>query len=150
MGHEYSSTVIVGFVMDHDDFLMPFKTTTFEKFHMEDRFDQKTGKPLKPVKVVDEESIEGYVVEGEVHECSYDALDALGGIVGCSISSHGNMCTGEYFMVGIEPNGLPDGDLKLADIPRFMEECQRIKAMFAKKFGIDLGEPVITSLDSYG
>lgn len=31
-----------------------------------------------------------------------------------------------------------------------MEECQRIKAVFAIKFGIDLGEPVITSLGSYG
>lgn len=149
MGHEHSSVVIVGFTMDQDDFLMPFKTTTAEKFHMEERFDQKTGKKAKPVKVVDEEPKEGYVVEGEFFEYPSEAVDAVAVIVGCDASTHGNMCTGEYFMVGIEPNGIP-GELKLTDVAKFLPECERIKAAFAEKFGLDLGDPVITTLDSYG
>ncbi len=152
MGHEYSSSVVIGFTMDQDDFLMPFKTTTEEKFHMEERFDQKTGKKLKPTKVIDEESIEAYLVDGVTHEDSYDALDALATIVDCNISSHGNACTGEYFMVGIEPKYacVGEDEVPLTEIPKLMEDCKRIKAIFSKKFGTDLGEPVITSLGSYG
>lgn len=153
MGHEYSSATVIGFVMDQDDFLMPFKTMTEEKFHVEDRFDQRTGKKLKPVKVVDEPSEEGYVVDGEVYECSYDVMDALSSLVGCDIRQHGNACTGEDFMVSVEPkyaSALHEGSVKLAEVPKLMEECLRIRVDFKKRFGMDLGEPVITSLDSYG
>jgi len=151
MGHEYSSAVIIGFTMNQDEFLMPFKTTTDEKFHMEERFDSKTGMKLRSVKVVDEESIEGYVVEGITLENSYEVLETIAVVVGCRISSHGNMCSGDDFMIGIVPNGVETTDeVKLTDIPKLMEECQRIKAVFAKKFGIQLREPVVTTLDSYG
>ena len=151
MGHEYSSSVIIGFTMEQEEFLMPFKTVTEEKFHMEERFNPKTGKKLPDVKVIDQASEDAYLVEGETYEYEYDALDAIASIVGCNISSHGDQVSGDDFMVGIEPKGVDGNEdgIPLAEIPKLMKDCKRIKTIFSKKFGINLDEPVITTLDSF-
>ncbi len=150
MGMEHSSTVIIGFTVDQDEFLMPFKNTRPEKFHMEDRFSETTGKKLKEQRrVVDSEEAEVYTFEGEDYEDSYEVLDAIASAVKCDITQHGNYCTGEDMMIGIEPKGADGEGSTFAHIASLAPECDRIRATFKEKYGIDLGEPGVYSLGTY-
>lgn len=59
MGLNYSFHIGIGFVIPFKDVLEavnPFLKTTTEIFHMEDRYDPKTGEKLQPSKIIDIES----------------------------------------------------------------------------------------------
>lgn len=151
MGMEHSSAVVVGFAVDRDYFLMPFKATRPERSHMEDRYHQSTGRKLAPVKVVDAEEQEVYVLDGVEYDDDEGLIDAISKVVGCAISKHGDYCSDEDMMFAVEPKAAADGDLPISfkQVADMAPECERIKREFKKRFGIDLGFAGVHSLDSY-
>ena len=56
MGVYFDANIMLGFRIDKSVFYKAFMgdVTIAEKSHLEDRFDPKTGKKLKPVKVIDQ------------------------------------------------------------------------------------------------
>lgn len=149
MGMEHTSEMVIGFVACQDEILKYFELTTPEVSHIEDRYDPKTGKRLKPVVVVDEEERTVYRVDGETYEDSYDIAEALADAVGCRVTRHGNLFTGEDIVFAIEPSKMPS-TVSFKQIAELEPECKRIRKEFKKRWGIELGEPSVTSVDSYG
>jgi hypothetical protein len=69
MSTSYSFSLAVGFLVTEGEIDELFrKQTRPEKFHMEDRFDSKTGKRTGEVKVVDEDASSELVIDGKVVE----------------------------------------------------------------------------------
>jgi len=150
MGIDYSASLGIGFVVSNDDLLKPFTVETEEKFHMEDRFDPKTGKKLAPVKVIDEEGGETYEFEGERYEDTYELFDAMGKKLGCEIANQGGYSNGEtlyVFVDGVEHTGEDDCDdgrfsvgtsVLFDEVARQKSALDKLAKAF-KKYGIDLG-----------
>jgi hypothetical protein len=101
MGIDYTYKLVYGFELDEEDVLAPFQHTkkTEGEFHMEDRFDPKTGAKLPAVKVWDKKptSERWYEVDGK----KYDDLDPeewdsiLEEKFGCFVEQMGSFPSGE-------------------------------------------------------
>lgn len=149
MGMNWESALVIGFVVDRDDLEMPFKKEVPEKWHMEERFSSRTGKPLDPIKVVDREACEEFFLNDEnLGDDSELLIEALEKEVDCSICLHGDMCSGEDLVYSIEPNGA-SGGMTLKEIGELQEECDRIRKAFKSRYGIDLDEPTVTTVMTY-
>lgn len=145
MGIDYSFWLDIGYKIDSSSLPESMLKVTEEKFHMEDRFDQRTGKQLPPVKVVDEEGGETtYVVDGTELEDTYELAEALAEKLGCEVEcEHGY--SGEDFALTFSLN-LPrtnedDGDWGRvsAGSSILFEEATSSKAQAAmKKLAEDL------------
>lgn len=152
MGIDYSVNLGIGYILDREDIIAPFRVEVPEKFHMEDRFDPKTGKKLAPVKVVDEEGGEEFEYKGERHEDSYELFQAIGEDLGCNIDNCGGYTDGETIRVTLEietdDSGVDDGMFTVGgaasfdDVTAKRAELKELKKRF-KKLGIDLGEPKV-------
>lgn len=112
MGIDYQFNIGIGFILDREDVVAPFRVQTEEKFHMEDRFDSKTGKKLAPLKVVDQKATEAFELDGKTYEECWDFYEALGEKLDCSISNQGGYTDGEtlYITINIEHTGEDDLD----------------------------------------
>ena len=99
MGITYSFRLCVGFEIAQDDIKKCFlkEDKIPGKYHMEDRFDPKTGMKLKPVKVCDVKPIDNSVliIDGE----EIDPDDELEGVLektfNCHVETFGSYCAGE-------------------------------------------------------
>lgn len=75
MGVDVETYQIVGWIFSAKDIPKKLRKTIPEKFHWEDRFDEKSGKKLKPEKVVDEEEHEVFLLPGKkAIECHEDEI----------------------------------------------------------------------------
>jgi hypothetical protein len=154
MSTDIDTVIVVGFVVPEEDFLKPLKVYKKEESHLEDRFDPKTGKKLKPQKVVDQEARWVYEFEGGTYEDNqtelglntWDLLDAIGKKFKCFVSFHGNLNWGENITVAVESKKQKKtqkggysfkciGELPKANLARIAREM--------KKAGFKLGEPGI-------
>jgi hypothetical protein len=149
MGIDYQFSLGIGFILDREDVVAPFRVEVPEKFHMEDRFDPKTGKPIEPVKVIDEEAGEAFVVDGTTYEDGYDFFEALGSKLGCSIANQGGYSDGEtlYLTVDVERTDedyLDDGRISVGSSIAFDNVTASRAAIMElskklKKLGIEPG-----------
>lgn len=150
MGMNWDWSLVVGFVIECDDLLMPFKQEVEEKSHLEYRFDPYTGERLPdPVKVVDQEKGEKYFLDGVAYEDETDFVEALANEANCEITRHGDFCTGEDMTYSIEPKRPCQESLTFKEIAKLAPEAERIRQVFKVRFGVDLGEPGITSVGDY-
>lgn len=114
MGIDYSFWLVIGYKIDSANLPESMVRRTEEKFHMEDRYDQRTGEKLVPVKVVDEEGGEEvYHVNGKECVDTYELADALAKELGCSVEiDHGY--SGDNFditfSIEFKSTGTDDGD----------------------------------------
>lgn len=149
MGMSWDWTLVVGFVIDADDLLMPFKNEVPES-HMEDRYHQSTGRKLSPVKVVDKEAVEEYFLDGTSYgDDQHEFIEALAAEANCEITLHGDHCTGEDMTYSIEPKRKCQKTVTFKEVAELEPECECIRQMFKVRFGVDLGEPGITSVGDY-
>jgi hypothetical protein len=150
MGMNWEWSLVVGFVVDRDDFLMPFKKEVEEESHLEDRFDSRTGKKVGQVTVVDREAGEEYFLDGTSYgDDEYKFIDALASEANCEITLHGDHCTGEDMTYSIEPTRSSQESLTFKEVAELAPEAERIHQVFKVRFGVDLGEPGITSVGDY-
>lgn len=103
MGVEIETYQIVGWVLSEKDIPEKLRKTLPEKSHMEDRFDEKTGKKLKPEKVLDEEEHEVFLLPGnkmENTEWQTDDLETFFDALATDLKMHfviaGDGIGGEY------------------------------------------------------
>jgi hypothetical protein len=101
MGIDCSYNLIFGFELSEEEVKKKFRKTVSNPgvFHMEDRFDPKTGKKLNPVKVWDNHpSKESYlVIEGYEFNEDYDDdfIYLLSKKFNCHVEHNGNFSSGE-------------------------------------------------------
>ncbi len=118
MGIDYAFNLGIGYILDREDVVAPFRVDVPEKFHMEDRFSPKTGKKLEPVKVVDEEAGEAYVLDGKQYEEHWEFFEDLSKKLECDITNQGGYSDDQtlYFTVKVEKTDedtLEDGRITL-------------------------------------
>lgn len=149
MGIDYSVHLGIGYILDREDIIAPFRVEIPEKFHMEDRFDSKTGKKLAPEKVVDEEGGEEFEYKGTRYEMEYELFEAMAEDLECCIDNCGGYTDGETIRVTLDvetdDSGIDDGRftvggaVSFADVTAMRAQLTALKKKF-KKLGIDLGE----------
>lgn len=114
MGIDYSFYLAIGFIVDKQELLRPFATEVKEQFHMEDRFDPKTGVKLEPVKVIDSDGGTQYSLDGQIFDenSEYEVLEGLEDLLGCSITLGGGYSDNKtaYVSVNFETTGEDDVD----------------------------------------
>jgi hypothetical protein len=150
MGMNWDWSLVVGFVVDTDDLLMPFKQEVEESSHLEDRFDPYTGAKLSDqVKVIDQKAGEKYFLDGVSYDDESEFVEALAHEANCEITLHGDFCTGEGMTYSIEPKRSCQESLTFKEIAELAPEAERIRQVFKVRFGVDLGEPGVTSVGDY-
>jgi len=153
MGIYYSFNLAVGFICEMDSLTKPFIVVTEDKFHMEDRFDSKSGAKLEPVKVVDERSEMTYVFMGKTYENQYELREALEEELGCNIYDGGGYSDGKtaYISVDFETDDSGEdygrvcvgGKATFEEVAKCKEKCIDLKkALNALGVG-SLGEAMI-------
>jgi hypothetical protein len=157
MSTEYDVSIGVGCVVTQEDLEKPFSKTVPEISHMEDRYSQKTGKKLAPVKVVDQESHDELWFDGELIEDedeSYMLALKMATKIGCCVLRFGNQLTGNFFYLfgpriseqerteSLSCNLSVGGDLSLEEVGSKTKECKKIHEELMK-LGVNPEKPKI-------
>ncbi len=153
MGIDYSFSLAVGFVVAMDSLVKPFIVKKEEKFHMEDRFDPKTGKKIGQAKVVDQSAEEEYAYKGETYECRYEMFEALEVDLDCSINSGGGYSDGKtaYISVEFETDDSGEdygrvcvgGKATFEEVAKCKKKCADLKKTLTKLGVSSLGEAMV-------
>lgn len=118
MSIQYEPRTIIGFFPSIEDFLDEVERPLGEISHTEERYDQRTGKRLEDVKVVDREASIGYVVNGREFRASssgefgeddvQELLEYIGELIGATVETVDNGFTGDIYGVAIVPKGVEE------------------------------------------
>lgn len=108
MSINYEPCVIIGFFPSIEDFLDGIERPLGEVSHVEERYDQRTGKRLPDVKVVDREATIGYVFNGKEYteDDVQQLFEDIGEHIGATIETFDNAFSGDIFGVSIVPHGV--------------------------------------------
>lgn len=165
MSVDHDAEAVVGFAISFEDFFKPLMKRTKEEFHMEDRFDSKSGKKLdKQEKVVDKNA--GFAIVIGEHEfegpeskedlegswCPEDdVMEAISERLNAHVWYTGDMYNGCCFFVCIEPYNLVDkkeGPRTIKNIIKQAKEFERIRKDIKELIDMDPGEADVTALMS--
>lgn len=149
MGMSWDWSLVVGFVIDKDDLEKPFKREITLKTRLEDRYDPRTGKKIGSIMVIDREAGEEFFYGKSFGDDFRELIEELEAVATCSIVLHGDYCNGEDMIYAVEPKGKKGDELTLKQVADLADECERIRKFFKKRFGIELGEAVVTSVGDY-
>lgn len=110
MSIQYEPRTIIGFFPSIEDFLDEVERPLGEISHTEERYDQRTGKRLEDVKVVDREASIGYVVNGREfgEDDVQELLEYIGELIGATVETVDNGFTGDIYGVAIVPKGVEE------------------------------------------
>lgn len=160
MSTSYTFSLTVGYRISSRALLAPYAQKSPERFHMEDRYDPKTGQKLKPVKVIDQEEYESYVLDGEEIE-EYEIGELIGKKLNKKLSVKCVFEEDGYddldFIIGPDLGKIPGykksfvdygnveagGTIPFAEFTRIQEQLELIRAALGE-FGITVGEPEVT------
>ncbi len=175
MGIYYSYYLVCGYELEEGEVLAKFlksKTTKEEGiFHMEDRFDEKTGAKLKQVKVWDKKPVretETWYVIGDYDSSKTDywdeidyeeVLPALEKLFDCKVT-FGFSCTGDnklYFEADIPAEGGYDaGKITISrssiDVSDIVKSLDKLKTLgeTLRSYGFEIDEPTVMIGESIG
>lgn len=101
---------IIGFFPSIEDFLDGIEQPLPEISHMEERYDQKTGKRVDDVKIVDREEQIGYVFGGKEYteDDVQQLFEDIGELIGATVETVDNAFTGDIYGVAIVPKGVTE------------------------------------------
>jgi hypothetical protein len=161
MGINYTASLVYGYEIDENTVQAIWKKSKKDpgEFHMEDRFDTKTGQKLKQEKVWDRKpSIDTwYEMDGKVVEepDPEDWEGFLSEIVGCHVTLSGSFPSGELSYVFRVNNsvGYKNADdyghitiynnaITQAELGRLMPAAMELKARL-QKLGLQVNDPKI-------
>lgn len=137
-----------------ENVLKPFRKEQEEKYHMEDRFDEKTGKKVSEVKIIDQQAVATYTYNGkDYREFERDLLEALSEDLGCTIADGGGYSDGTTAYVSVsfvtdgsgEDYGRVDtgGKATLDEISICKAKCMSLKQELNKLGVSGLGDAVV-------
>lgn len=154
--------IAIGFEFSSEELADVFGEQVVEESHMEDRFDQRTGKKVGQVKVVDEEARIVCRLDGKVFESDdwTSFADKLAKKVGCRATTAFEFEGEGVVVIGPRmPNCLHSGDtfykvslegpMPMGPILKFGPELKRIGAAL-RKLGLKPGKPVVRVCFSCG
>lgn len=152
MGMEHTSAMVIGYVFDRDDVDDRFLVEIPAKTHEEVRYDERTGEK-RTVVLVDEEEKYVYktVVSGDIIEAEScdEFLELL--FPDHVVSTHGDFCNGDLVYAVEPPTPVSeDESFTLKQIAKLSCECDRIREIALEKLNMEIGEPRVMSLSSYG
>jgi len=155
MGIDYTFYLRIGFELDIDIVSKPYEIFHEEKSHYEDRFDPKTGKKLKPEKIIDEHGGEYFSLEynSEEYKSFWDVInetDYFHKKLGCEISTGFNSDVVSFYLeqpksetIGCGRVRLYDTEVPISWIEQNKKRLLELKNKLEKEFSIDAGEPKI-------
>jgi hypothetical protein len=154
MSTYYTFGIAIGFEFSPEELSDVFGERIAEKSHMEDRFDQKTGKKTSQVKVIDEEDRVVCKLDGKVFESDYwtDFANSLARKIGCRAVMRMYETEGTVVFGPKMPKCLGheddfghislEGALPMGPILKFGPELKRIGAAL-RKLGLKPGRPIV-------
>jgi hypothetical protein len=95
MGHSVDYDIRVGFRFTYNEAIEPFVVKVMEEFHMEPRFDPKTGDPIEAEKVVDKEGYELFRIGEFEYENYWNLFSTLAASCRCEWGQLGSACVDE-------------------------------------------------------
>lgn len=153
MGTHFSSHIAIGYLFTENNLFFPFEKYTEEVFHMEKRFDQKTGKELSEVKIIDKKSSTVYLFNKKIIKYSLDFIEEFCKNINCKYSQIGDLnsfknnivlspeCKFEPYFSGDDFGNVRFGDsYKLSDINNSKKELKLLKNKL-ESFGLKVSEP---------
>lgn len=160
MGFNYSAHIAVGYRFVKSEYYI-FETHTTEFYHMERNYDQKTGKELAEVKVIDKESLTVYHINNKDFYSYLEFIDELCLFLGCKYYIIGELNNLESSLI-LSPNYnfdsfLPGEDFgkvefgnsfKFSDIVNLEPELLLLKNKL-QSLGLRVPEPGIFLAYSY-
>lgn len=155
MSIEHNANVVIGFLVDVDDFLAPLFKELPKVIHREKRFNPKTGERVDDELVTHFEGGGHWVfgdVRVDVRDNPEDILEAIGHATGAYITLHGDLYAGRPDRVAIELFGLvrrPDEGYNFKDVWAARKKFAKIEKKL-RELGLDPGAMGIFSvLDTY-
>jgi len=160
MSIDYTFYVVVGFQITESEMCSAFRTTRVipDTFHMEDRFDSKTGQKINPVRVIDKKGYvdEIWTINGEVINmdgASDDELTlTLERKLGCSVEMRNGISNEYLYDFFLHPIGGCDIDegrvsvfnasMSVAEVIRMAPQLEEL-AYKMRQLGLKTGEPKI-------
>jgi hypothetical protein len=154
MSVDRSAELIVGYVIPVEDFFKPLLVESKEVFHMEDRFDPKTGKKLdKQEKVVDrvagfDVAVGKRVFEGPEDDTDLenfnpedDITEAIGELLDCDVRVTGDFYNGCNIFVCLTCAKMKyeDGSASIKELVKHQEDLERIGKACKKLLKVDPG-----------
>jgi hypothetical protein len=104
MGIDYNATLEIGFVFKSNEVAKIFKKEIPEKFHLETRYDPKTGAVLKgKEKIIEREGYIEYHFKGKCQPDQEELFASIAQEIRCQYLSFGDMCCGPDYVV-FKPN----------------------------------------------
>jgi hypothetical protein len=148
MGHYVNTDIRVGFRLKYNKAVKPFIKVVEEQFHMEPRFDPKTGAACQSVKVVDKEASESFKIGEYEYSSYYDLFDTLAASCHCQWGMMGSMCDdmeNNYIAITVKlPKTIKSGDgdriggsFKYSDVMRAGDKLGELKRNL-ESLGYDL------------
>lgn len=157
MGIDYSASIAFGCRVTPEMIGQVFGVTLPEKFHMEDRFDPKTGKKLPQVKVIDWEEMNVYKIDKGADEYFEDQIELMEEV--CKRARASYWIVSDYdappdettFIVGVTPKKSGDDgeswgrvdtgpSYSLDDVADLRPELEEIRKRL-KDMGLKIGPP---------
>ncbi len=155
MGHYVDCSIRVGFRLKYEDMVKPFLHKIGEEFHMEPRFDQKTGKQIEDEKIVDKAGYNLYKIGDFEYRNVYDLFSTIGASCRCNCGVFGSACVAMeendiVFTVKMPKEidtGMPGmnsygGSFLFKDIVILSDKLQELKRNL-KSLGLEIGEPEV-------
>lgn len=155
MGIDYTFFLRIGFELDQDDIEQPYLTVHKGKFHFEDRFDPKTGKKIKPEKVIDEYGGKYFSLEydDQEYESLWDVVndtDFFHKKFNCEVSIPFESELINFYLEIPKSESIDCGKVNMVDtsisiswIEKNKIKLLELKNKLEKEFNIDIGEPKI-------
>lgn len=155
MGMEHTSALVIGYVFDREDLDDRFLVCVPAVTHGEFRYDEFTGERRR-VSIVDED-------EKFVYRATVDANGTTVEAESCDeflelvfsdhvVTSHGDFYNGSivYAVEPVSDRVNDDESYTLKEIVGLMAKCDRIRETALAKLNMEIGEPRVMSLSSYG
>ena len=162
MGIYYSAHIVVGYRFIKNELLSPFEKHTTEFYHMEKRFDQKTGEELPEVKVIDKESLTTYYLNNVNFDYHDEFIEKLCTLIDCEYCTLGDLNGLESSIIlspnyDFQPYFLGDdfgkvefgNSYKLSDIINLKEKLDVLKNKL-QSLRLRVPEPGVFLAYSYG
>jgi hypothetical protein len=159
MSIDFSFALGIGFTVDPEELSEALRKANTkvvpEKFHMEDRFDPKTGAKLAPVKVVDEDETVSWFVGKEEFEYEDEFLEEFFNRKGMTYSDNSGMSEASvaYVTVPVKHTGeddFDDGNITCGSsiaysvaTSKSTQNCLKKIKKFLQSLGLEVGEPKI-------
>lgn len=157
MGKDYTSEVVIGWIVDLDTMFRRFLVHRDEETELQDRWNPKTGEKVEPERVVTREAGFDIVLpfgtfegpENDDFTCWHPNDDLIAWLeqeLGCDVWLAGNFYDGEVLLcIQPAPLGTQGAPVAIEKLVKHIGEFDRVQRK-AEDLGLDIGDARIQSI----